>query len=71
MFDMGITDSIPRLICCQTENANPFFKSFSKAMKEERDMRFDDYEAIEAQALPDDPFSQTYHGEKQSFRVLL
>lgn len=48
MFDMGLTDSIPRLVCCQTENANPFYKSFSKAMREERDMRFDDYEAIEA-----------------------
>ena len=50
MFDMGITDSIPRLVCCQTENANPFYKSFSKAMREERDMKFDDYEAIEAQS---------------------
>ena len=46
MYDMGLVDAIPRLVCCQTENANPFFLSFSKALREERDMRFDDYEAI-------------------------
>jgi threonine synthase len=49
MYDMGLIDSIPRLVCCQTENANPFFRSFNKAMKEQRDMRFDDYEAVQAQ----------------------
>jgi threonine synthase len=50
MYDMGIVDSIPRLVCCQTENANPFYMSFSKAMREERDMTFDDYESVTAQS---------------------
>ena len=46
---MGITDSIPRLVCCQTDQAAPFYKSFSKAQREERDMKFEDFESIEAQ----------------------
>jgi threonine synthase len=46
MFDMGLIDSIPRLVCCQTESANPFYRSFNKAMRAERQMTFDDYEAI-------------------------
>ena len=50
MFDMGIIDSIPRLVCCQTENANPFYRSFNKAMRAQRNMIFDDYEAINAQS---------------------
>jgi threonine synthase len=49
MFDMGLIDSIPRLVCCQTESANPFYMSFSKALKAGRSMNFDDYEAIQAQ----------------------
>lgn len=45
---MGLIDSIPRLVCCQTETANPFYRSFSKALREERDMTFEDYEPITA-----------------------
>ncbi len=49
-MDLGIIDKMPRLVCAQAENANPFYKSFNQAMKKGRSMILDDFVAIDAKS---------------------
>jgi threonine synthase len=43
MKELGLTDRIPRLVCCQAERANPFYRAFTKAREEKRAVRLDDF----------------------------
>ena len=34
MRDMGLIDSLPRIVCAQAENANPLYRSYLTGFKE-------------------------------------
>ncbi len=38
LLDLGITDRLPRLVCCQAERANPLYLAYRRAHAEGRDL---------------------------------
>ena len=49
MLEVGIISRLPRLVCCQTERANPLYQAYERASQEGRPMTVDDYHAVTAQ----------------------
>jgi threonine synthase len=45
---MGLIATLPRLVCCQAERANPLFLAYERARAQNRDMTVDDFEAVTA-----------------------
>lgn len=48
MFDLGLVSRLPRLVCCQAENANPLYLAFKRAEAEGRALEERDFEPVAA-----------------------
>ncbi|HJL19705.1 MAG TPA: threonine synthase [Sandaracinaceae bacterium LLY-WYZ-13_1] len=48
MRDLGVIDSLPRLVCCQAARANPLYRAYQRAQAEGRDLSEADFEPMEA-----------------------
>jgi threonine synthase len=49
MREMGLITRIPRMVCCQAQNANPLYRAYEKARKAGRPLQLADYEPQTAQ----------------------
>ncbi|HLT35462.1 MAG TPA: threonine synthase [Enhygromyxa sp.] len=45
---MGLISTVPRLVCCQAERANPLFLAYQRARSEGRDMTVEDFNSVTA-----------------------
>ncbi len=48
MHAMGLVAKLPRLVCCQAEQANPLYRAYLRAQAENRAVTEDDFEAVTA-----------------------
>ncbi len=48
MKRLGIIATLPRLVCCQAERANPLYLAYQKARAEDRDLTEADFAPVEA-----------------------
>jgi len=48
MRDLGIITQLPRLVCCQSQRANPLYRAYQKAHTESRDLEEKDFEPVVA-----------------------
>lgn len=42
LMEVGLIDRLPRLVCCQAQNANPLFRAYERAKAEGRDLTLQD-----------------------------
>lgn len=50
MQAIGMIDRLPRLVCCQAENANPLYRAYQRAQAAGRDLSEADFEPVVAKA---------------------
>jgi threonine synthase len=48
MKAQGLIARLPRLVCCQAEQANPLYRAYRRALDQGRDLREDDFESVVA-----------------------
>jgi threonine synthase len=48
MKALGLISTLPRLVCCQSRQANPLYQAFQRAQADGRPMTEDDYHAVKA-----------------------
>lgn len=49
MQAVGVIERVPRLVCCQAENANPLYRAYQRARAAGRDLQVQDFEPVVAQ----------------------
>src|SRR5690606_20208531 len=49
MLALGLTRRLPRIVCCQAQQANPLYAAFSRAQAAGRELREEDYAPQTAQ----------------------
>lgn len=49
MKELGLVDRLPRIVCCQTERANPLYEAFKRAKADGRSLRETDLVPMTAQ----------------------
>lgn len=49
LLALGLITRVPRLVCCQSQRANPLYRAFERARAEGRPLTVEDYEAVKAQ----------------------
>lgn len=50
LLDLGLTARLPRIVCCQAEQASPLYAAFQRAQAAGRPMAESDYVPVQAQA---------------------
>jgi threonine synthase len=49
MRELGLIDRVPRLVCCQAQQANPLYRAYQRAKAAGRSLREDDFSPVVAQ----------------------
>ena len=48
LMEVGLTDRLPRLVCCQAQEANPLYRAYQRAVAAERELEETDFQPIAA-----------------------
>ena len=48
MLELGLTDRLPRIACCQAERANPLYEAYQRAQAANRELRESDFQPMVA-----------------------